>query len=173
MVRLFNLKLKAKMNSTRNLLIVDDEEDLREILIHIASKNNINCLQASCGNDAFEIVKKTPITAIFSDISMPNGNGQEFMQKVRGLGLYTPFVFITANTTIEHTHEALKLGAFDFLCKPFQNEKVIDTIFRAMDVGASLQEAMLVDDSASPEVVKKVKQFERALKKLSRYGLLK
>lgn len=160
------------MNQLRTLLIVDDEEDIRSILKEIAAQENIPCYEASSGNEALEIVKKTPITAIISDINMPDGNGQLFMKNVRMLGLFTPFVFLTAYDSKEHIQEALKMGAFDFLSKPFESKNVIEVMYRALDVGSQIQSVLNVEEGF-PDGVNKVEQMEKLLKKLSRYGLMK
>jgi DNA-binding NtrC family response regulator len=156
----------------RTLLIVDDEPDLREILKEMAKQQNIPCYEAENGEEGYEILRRTPITAVCTDITMPVMNGMEFLRKVRSAGLFTPFVFITAHDNKDNLNDALKIGAFDFLSKPFDPIKVEEVLFRALDVGSSIQELLDIGDGY-PDGAKKVEQAKKLLAKISRYGLMK
>lgn len=101
------------------ILVVDDEPDLREMLVSELQAFNTKTLEAKNGREAFDIVKKEKIDLVISDIRMPGGNGIEFLDATKKLSLYKPtFLFITAFSDI--TREELHAhGAESLIAKPF------------------------------------------------------
>lgn len=99
----------------------------------------IRITEAANGLEALELVKTNSYHAILSDINMPKLNGLEFLQQIRNLNIHTPFILLTAYGDKEKAIAALRLGAFDFIDKPWSEEYLLHTIGRAIEVGVALK----------------------------------
>lgn len=130
------------MNQKPCLLIVDDEPLLIEVLVQQLDSGDIEILTAENGVDAFEIIHtrgtEKPVHAILSDINMPKMNGLELLTKLRAEHLNIPTVFLSAYGDKKNLVTALRLGAFDFLEKPYGLEALNDTVDRALFLGLSM-----------------------------------
>ncbi len=125
------------------LLIVDDEQDISDLL-----REELSILQcgivpeietANNGRVALEKVEKEWFDAVLSDINMPLLTGLEFLSELRKLGKRTPVVFLTGFGSKSNAVEALRLGAFDFLDKPWNVEKLHAVVAEAIQVGRELR----------------------------------
>ncbi len=122
-------------NSISKILILDDEIEITEIISNILDKVGIanDCLNDS--SQAIDKITTNSYVAVLSDFSMPGVSGIELLTKVRAKGLEIPFVFLTAHGNVEIVKDALKLGAIDYIQKPFRNEQLVDVVARAMEIG--------------------------------------
>jgi CheY-like chemotaxis protein len=104
-----------------NILVVDDDADLRRVLIRLLGKRGHAVAEASSGNRAIAALKADPsIDLILSDVAMPDGGGRELLTFVRGAHPTKPkFVLMTGYSDLT-ADEARKLGAQDLLLKPFE-----------------------------------------------------
>lgn len=125
--------------SARTLLIVEDEIDIREILVSFLEPLNLNILQAGNGKAALEIIedKKNTIHAIFTDISMPEMTGLQLLGELKQNYDEIPIVMVSALGDRESLLEALRLGATDFIEKPFKDEQVLAVARRVLEIGES------------------------------------
>jgi DNA-binding NtrC family response regulator len=121
--------------SVRTLLIVDDEEMLRDILVEQLQCLGVHIETAPDGQAALEILRSQTIEAVLCDISMPQMTGLELFQAVNMLDLHTPFVFLTAYDDKRSLMKALRLGAMDFILKPFDSKELISVVERALEIG--------------------------------------
>lgn len=117
------------------LLIVEDNEIIRNNLSHIISLNfsDIRVLTASTGKKAIEIMKEENIDIFFLDIELPDVTGLEVAQEIRSIDQYgfSFIVFITGYTFL--LKEALqKYNCYNFIEKPFSEEKIIETISKIL-----------------------------------------
>jgi DNA-binding NtrC family response regulator len=133
------LKAGISMSDTR-ILIVDDEEDLRDVLSHQLRGLGAKIELAENGRVALEKVASTWYDAILSDISMPEMNGLELLHGLRSRSLEIPFVILTGFGDKAKAVEALRLGAFDFLEKPWEPESLRRTMGRAIELGLRLRD---------------------------------
>ena len=103
------------------VLLVDDEEELVENLAFDLREDVDEFLTAYNGKDALKVFKenKKDITCIITDIKMPQMNGLQFIQEVRGISSSVPVIFLTAHGDEEQMKLALSLNAFDFSNKPY------------------------------------------------------
>jgi len=116
-----------------SLLIVDDEIDILEIYEDLFGENVGTLIKASDGEDALEKFKNHNISVVVSDISMPKMNGIELLEKIRGLDKAVPFIIVTGYGDKQNAVKALRLGAFDFIDKPFDFEKIKKTVNAALE----------------------------------------
>jgi two-component system, NtrC family, response regulator PilR len=116
-----------------NLLIVDDEQGMRQLLSHVFGRAGHAVRTAENGARALELLREAPADLIVSDVRMPDMNGIELLRRVRALLPGTAVVLMTAFATVETAREAFKLGADDFIQKPFDVEELKLIVGRALE----------------------------------------
>src|SRR5213596_1272979 len=116
----------------RTLLIVDDEEGPRQSL-RIVFKDDYNILLADNGNKAIELMKQHSVDAALLDIRMSGMSGVELLGKLKGINPAVEVIMLTAYETIETARQALRLGACDYLTKPFDISTMRAAIANAME----------------------------------------
>jgi len=119
----------------KNILIVDDEPDIREILRYNLEKEGFSITEAVDGNDALDKVSKHLDLAIL-DIMMPGKDGYEVCRKIREQGNTLPIVFLTAMDRELDEVRGLEVGGDDYVRKPFSPKMLIariNAIFRRID----------------------------------------
>jgi DNA-binding NtrC family response regulator len=126
----------------KNILVVDDEDDVLDLLKELIEKLGYNPLTASDAKSALEILDSTKVDVIISDLIMPEMSGIELLKRVKARKGDIPFLVITGHPTIETAVDAIKKGAYDYLPKPFQMQDVAIKINRAVEkkgLGESLR----------------------------------
>ena len=114
------------------VLIADDEEGVRESLRLILSVDH-EILSVPDGEQAMEAVNRQgPFDLILLDIKMPKRDGLDVLRQVKAKGLSTPIVMLTAYQSVEMAREAVKLGASDYVIKPFSREQVLSAVRGAL-----------------------------------------
>lgn len=120
-------KSEQSVNSKSNILIVDDEESMCEVLSHILTTEGYTVKTASTGQDAISTFEKNPFDVVIQDIKMPNVNGLDLVRKYKDTNPSTMIIVITAFSTLQIAVEAMRLGAYDYLRKPFNDNQMIKT----------------------------------------------
>ncbi len=108
-----------------SILVVDDEEIMREILESLLGKEGCQVTLAASGEEAIEIAKTQTFDAAIVDVMMPGIDGIATLEELKRLDEELPVVVITAFGTAANTRRAFKRGAFDFVEKPFKNDDVL------------------------------------------------
>lgn len=123
-----------------NLLIVDDEKGYREVLSAVFEAEGFAVSTASNGVSAVDQLNSHPVDVIISDVRMPDMDGIELLRKVRSIDADIGMVLMTAFGTIDTAREAFKLGADDFVQKPFNNEELKLIVRRSLERRALVNE---------------------------------
>lgn len=119
----------------RRVLVVDDEPDIRNILSSSIRDLNIECDEAENGLQALELLRKNDYHAVLCDIGMPEMNGLECLAKAQVENVNAPFVFVTGYDDQARTLQAIRLGALDFISKPFDWDEVKEVVYRVIEIG--------------------------------------
>jgi two-component system response regulator PilR (NtrC family) len=114
------------------ILVVDDEESIREFLEIMLRKEGYEVTTAEDGQKALDTIKKKSFDLVISDLQMPNMTGLELLKNVRDQYPDLLFMMITAFGTTETAVEAMKLGAYDYITKPFKIDEVRIVIGNAL-----------------------------------------
>src|SRR3954471_19084961 len=114
------------------VLVVDDEESIREFLEIMLRKEGYEVTCAEDGQKALELIKKKSFDLVISDLQMPNMTGIELLRHVKDQYPDILFMMITAFGTTETAVEAMKLGAYDYITKPFKIDEVRININNAL-----------------------------------------
>uniref|UniRef100_UPI003FF14C80 sigma-54-dependent transcriptional regulator n=1 Tax=Candidatus Cryptobacteroides bacterium TaxID=3085639 RepID=UPI003FF14C80 len=115
------------------ILIVDDERAIRNSLSEILSDEGYNVEVAEDGPTAIEMAEKERYDVIFCDIKMPNMEGTEVLEKLRKDGIDSAIIMISGHGDIETAVECIKKGAFDFIQKPLDLNRILITIKNATE----------------------------------------
>ena len=128
----------------KNILVIDDSALMRRLISDIInSDNRFNTLDiAHNGLEAYDLITLSPqkYDAILLDINMPKMSGLSFLKELRERGDETPVVILSGYGDKSKVTQALRLGALDFLDKPFEDKTVIDVVGRAIEYGSSLKQ---------------------------------
>jgi DNA-binding NtrC family response regulator len=136
---------------SRTVLVVDDKEMLRDSVAMTLQRAGMTVFSAADGAAALDIVAKKRPDAIVTDLKMPGMTGIELIEKVRAIDEDLPVVLMTAFGTIETAVKAMKLGAFDYITKPFEGDELVIAIKRAIDHAKLKRENTLLRLTQNPE----------------------
>ncbi|MBN1774783.1 MAG: sigma-54-dependent Fis family transcriptional regulator [Deltaproteobacteria bacterium] len=114
------------------VLIVDDEPNMRRVLAALLEREPCDVLQAGDGVEALQVLDDDVVHVIVADLRMPNMDGLELLKKVVARDPNLPFVVLTAHGTVDTAVEAMKLGAFDFITKPFEKDELLAIVRKAL-----------------------------------------
>jgi DNA-binding NtrC family response regulator len=115
------------------ILLIDDEEKLRHLLKRIISLEGFVVYEADSLKAGSRILEKEPIQIILCDVKLPDGNGIDFIEKVKSRFPHIEIIMLTAYGNIPAGVMAIKNGAFDYLTKGDDNERIIPLLDRAME----------------------------------------
>jgi two-component system nitrogen regulation response regulator NtrX len=116
-----------------NILIIDDEKAIRKTLSEILSYEGYKIEEASDGEEGLRKFRDKTFDVVLCDIKMPKIDGIEFLDKVRELNPDVPIIMISGHGNIETAVEAVKKGAYDYIAKPPDLNRLLITIRNAMD----------------------------------------
>lgn len=117
----------------KHVLIIDDEKAIRSTLRDILEFENYKIDEAKDGEEAITMLRTNRYHAALCDIKMPKMDGIQVLQMAQSEGIETPFIMISAHGTIETAVEATKLGAFDFIPKPPDLNRLLVTVRNALE----------------------------------------
>jgi len=116
-----------------HILVVDDEKTIRQALTEILEDESYEVSQAADGEEAWGLLESNQYDAVLCDIKMPKLDGIELLDKVVEAGIDVPFIMISAHGTIETAVDATKKGAYDFIQKPPDLNRLLLTVRNALD----------------------------------------
>ena len=115
------------------ILVIDDEEKLRNLLTKIISLEGFEVLQAADCKAALKKAEQPDIDVILCDVKLPDGNGVELSKKLKEKNPLAEIILLTAYGNIPDSVQAIKNGAFDYITKGDDNNKIIPLLYRAVD----------------------------------------
>jgi len=121
------------LSQSPRIMVVDDEEGVRDVLSRYLSRAGYQYITASDGIEALVLLKDEDIALILSDITMPGMDGLQLLDQVKLLDPDMPMIMITALRDIEMAIQAMKRGAQDYIPKPFNFDAVSISIARALE----------------------------------------
>lgn len=109
----------------KTILLIEDDNAFNTLLTHFLKRNNYEVLQAFSAKQAFNLLEKHPISIILSDLRLPDQDGISILKELRSSDNQTAFVLMTAYADVQTAVEAMKIGAADYISKPFVPEEVL------------------------------------------------
>ena len=129
----------ARSGSSR-LLVIDDEKDVHYSFKRLLEVDQIEVLSAESGDEGLKVLKQTPADVVVMDIRMGNQNGLETLKQIRQLSARQVVIMMTAYGTSQTAIEAMKLGAYDYILKPFDIPQLKELLHRALEAARVMRE---------------------------------
>lgn len=137
-------KLMDVLEEQVRILVVDDEEIVRDMLQDTLSKTGYKVQTARDGLDAISQIENEPFEIIITDLKMPGMNGAELLERILKLNPDICVLIITAYATVESAVNAMKVGAYDYICKPFELDEMKVVVEKAAERQRLLRESRMV-----------------------------
>lgn len=116
-----------------SILIIDDEKSIRKTLSEILSYEGYKVEEAADGAEGFKLFKDKQYDAVLCDIKMPKMDGLEFLEKAREINTDVPIIMVSGHGNIDTAVDAVKKGAYDYISKPPDLNRLLITLRNAMD----------------------------------------
>ena len=136
-----------------DLLLVEDDADLREAIGDMLELNGIDYIEAENGQQAQQILREQPVALVLSDVQMSPGNGYQLLEHIQQEYPGLPVILMTAYGSIPQAVDAIQAGAVDYLVKPFEVSELVKTLQQQLLPGArQAAEDLIAVDPASREL---------------------
>ena len=126
----------------KKVLVVDDNEDVRDLVVHILSADGFHVFSAADGENALAILRANQIDIVLLDVMMPGVSGLDVLQEIRHGSSKAirdlPVIMITAKSSIDDIDQALALGATSYIVKPFRGISVKEKVRTLLEMVDSL-----------------------------------
>lgn len=142
----------------KSILVIDDDDSLRRILEYNITDEGYKLFSANNGKKGLEIFKNEQIDLVITDLKMPEMSGTDLMRQIRALSPRALIVVITAFGTVDSAVESMKLGAFDYITKPFNREELKIIIKKALEIGE-----LMIENRHLKEMVDEKYSFENMI----------
>ena len=167
------------MKTKKHILIVDDEPSMRRNIADLMTIEGYSSSEADSGDNALELVQKIIPDLVLLDINLPQRDGLTVLADIQKLFPKLPVIMFTAYGTSERAIEAMKLGAFDYIEKPFELDDFILAIKRALDYSELLTEIKQLRDQvqdisthvASEQIIGRGPQMQEIFKLIGKVAL--
>ncbi|MDH5201951.1 MAG: sigma-54 dependent transcriptional regulator [Nitrospirota bacterium] len=126
------------------ILVAEDDKNLRKVLRNELSDAGLNVDETDNGIDAIEILKKDEYHVVLLDLKMPGLSGMDVLKEIKALDVPIEVVVLTAHASVSSAVEAMKLGAYDYLTKPFKIEELKVIIEKAYEKKKLVSENLLL-----------------------------
>ena len=161
------------MDNTPKILIVDDEENIRRIFKKALEKKNYVVHTAPNAEDALRKIKNQEYFLVFSDIFMDGMSGLDLLKEVKGTTSQAKIVVMTAQDTMNNTIEAMRMGAYDYISKPFDFDVIYALVDRAestrgIEAPPKAETIQGVDEFSVASIVGKSKKMQDIFKTIGK-----
>jgi DNA-binding NtrC family response regulator len=124
--------LEARRDVRSTVLVVDDDAGLREAS-RLILEDEFDVLDAADGPQGLDLLRRSAVDVVLLDVRLPGMDGLEVLRHIKALDEQVEVILVTAVKTVKTAVTAMKLGAFDYLTKPFEEEEVLAVVRRALD----------------------------------------
>ena len=161
------------MDNTQKILIVDDEENIRRIFKKALEKKNYVVHTSPNAEDALRKIKNQEYFLVFSDIFMGGMSGLDLLKEVKGTTSQAKIVVMTAQDTMNNTIEAMRMGAYDYISKPFDFDIIYALVDRAestrgIEAPPEAETIQEVDEFSVASIVGKSKKMQDIFKTIGK-----
>src|SRR4030067_1849663 len=134
------------------ILIVDDEKNLLEVLSIMLAQEGYNVTTSTGGKEVFEILENNEFDMVITDIKMPIISGLDVLRFVKESSPDTVVIMITAFASHETAVETMKAGAYDYITKPFNNDRIKLVIKKALEKRSLIKENLYLKRKLEKEI---------------------
>lgn len=149
------------------ILTVDDEEMIRDLMVTALSREGYRCFQAGSAEEARSVLQNNSIDLAILDIMMPGLSGDDFLKELKALSPETVVLMVTALSDTETAMKCIHLGAYDYILKPFDIDRVLLTIHNALEKQRLLAENREYQTNLEKKVDEQTRQIRMAMEDLN------
>jgi DNA-binding NtrC family response regulator len=120
------------MDETYKILVIDDDVEMCGLLSDVLKGEGWYVMAISDSLEASKILRKEEFDVIITDLKMKGLKGLDLLEEAKKLASLTPVIIITAFGTIESAIKAMKMGAYDYVTKPFRTDEIVLTVKKAL-----------------------------------------
>ena len=117
----------------RRILVVDDDPEMCSLLAEVLTEEGLSVLSTGESVEASKLLKKEEFDVLITDLKMKGLKGLDLLEEAKKFAPLTPVIIITAFGTIESAIQAMKMGAYDYVTKPFQMDEIVLTVKKALE----------------------------------------
>lgn len=148
------------------VLVVDDEDDFRETLVKRLQRRNLDVTGAESGEKALQLIDKYLYDVVILDVKMPGIDGIETLREIKNRKPLIEVLMLTGHASVESGIEGMKLGAFDYIMKPADIDKLVEKMHQAYDKKAAhdekIRQATIRDLAGHPaRIFEKIKEEKK------------
>jgi two-component system nitrogen regulation response regulator GlnG len=127
------------------ILVIDDDDQLRISFCKLLTEEKYSVISAASGEAGIDIVRRQPLDLVILDMRLPGMNGMETFQQIKSIDSKLPVIIVTAYGTTEIAIEATKMGAYDYVLKPFEVPEMLTLIRQAIEAGYFMRSPVVMD----------------------------
>ncbi len=155
-----------KNNVNHKILIIDDDADLRDTLKLFLEDDQYQIYDCGTAAEAESLLENNHFSAIVLDIFLPDRNGLDFIQTIRDMNIQTPIVIITGSSDLEVARQALRVGVFDYIVKPFKQGQLHQILHNAIQKNYIIEEKEALENQRRVYQEELEKMVQRKVKEL-------
>ena len=152
----------------KKIWVLDDDKSIRWVFEKTLSKANLPCQCFSNTNEAINQFNHETPSVIVSDIRMPGESGIEFLTKVKEKFPHIPIIIMTAYSDLDTAVSAFQKGAFEYIAKPFDIDKVLEIINQALEQTENIEKEQSEQDNKLPEIIGQAQSMQEVFRAIGR-----
>ena len=152
----------------KKIWVLDDDKSIRWVFEKTLSKANLPCQCFSNTNEAINQFNHETPSVIVSDIRMPGESGIEFLTKVKEKFPLIPIIIMTAYSDLDTAVSAFQKGAFEYIAKPFDIDKVLEIINQALEQTENIEKEQSEQDNKLPEIIGQAQSMQEVFRAIGR-----
>ena len=152
----------------KKIWVLDDDKSIRWVFEKTLSKANLPCQCFSNTNEAINQFNHEIPSVIVSDIRMPGESGIEFLTKVKEKFPLIPIIIMTAYSDLDTAVSAFQKGAFEYIAKPFDIDKVLEIINQALEQTKNIEKEQSEQDNELPEIIGQAQSMQEVFRAIGR-----
>ena len=156
----------TRLRKTGQILVVDDEAHVRSMIGATLERQGYDVQLAASGRQAMEALERNSFDLVLTDIVMRDGNGITLLEQMHAQQPHLPVVMVTAIHDISVAIDSMRRGAYDYLLKPFDRERLVSTVERALEHRHALQENRNYQQSLEQVVRARTEMLRQAMEEL-------
>jgi len=158
------------MAGAGSVLVIDDEPVLQDVLGSLLKGDGFDYHQATTAADGLRVLRDEEIDVVLLDLMLPDRSGLDLLPEIKTYDPHLPVVVITAYSSVESAIEAMRLGAFHYVPKPFKNEEVLHLVHRAAERRSLLVENLQLRSrlEGMGEIIGKSRRIEEVFELMRR-----
>ena len=125
-------------------LIVDDDAEVRSLLTGVLTRGQMTVIEAASGREAMEALGRDEFDVVLVDVRLPDHSGLDILRWARGADIDTEFIVLTGQADVDTAVEAMRLGAYDFVAKPWKNVELLEVVRKAVEKKALRRENVVL-----------------------------